>query len=264
MREQTLGVTEAQNAHRRTPLVNCALMFRISAFLGFFLLLYGTLSSAGICSQAANGAAVMYVNLPAGADNAFTANLALPLRRNNKSSYVTWIMLVANGRRTSTSFVQCGLLRWSKSNFNVVPFIAYHKRGSASWGFATFPHILRGASIPARIALENGTLVLSVGGKAYWKRRLIDFFDVRDSLYYEVADEVSAYGDSLSGIITSLKVSVDGRQSPVMPECGSADSGLSIRQISPETWDGQGIFRKGASRYFSLPSGVAVSSCSSE
>jgi hypothetical protein len=107
----------------------------------------------------------------------------------------------------------------------------------------------------------NGTLILSVDGKRYWKQRLINLFGVRDSLYYEVGDEVTAYGDSLSGIMSNLELSVAGRQSAMMPRCGSADSGLSLREIARDSWDGQGVFTKGAGRYFLLPSGATVSSC---
>jgi hypothetical protein len=243
---------------RHTP------MFRIWVTLGLLFSLWSTLASPGVCSQYVNGAAGMYIRLPAGAVSTLTANLALPLKRNNKSSYATWIMLVANGDRTKSTFVQCGLLRWSKRDYKVVPFISYHRRGSASWGFTRFRDIITTGNASSSIALENGMVILSVGGKTYWRRRLIDLFDVRDSLYYEVADEVTAYGDSLSGIISGLKVSVDGRQSAVMPRCGSADSGLSMRQISVETWDGRGVFTKGAGRYFLLPSGAVVSSCRSQ
>jgi len=236
--------------------------FRITVVLQFLMLLCVTLASRGLCSESINGAAGMYVRLAPGANSVFSAHLTLPLETKNKSWYATWIMLVANGDRSTTSFVQCGLLRWSKSDYKVVPFIAYHRQGR-TWGFVPFPHEISTRGATSSIALENGIVILSVGGKPYWERRLVDFFDMRDLLYYEVADEVTAYGDSLSGTIGGLRLWSDGRDRPVTPRCGYADSGLSIRQVSNATWNGRGVFTRGISRYLSLPSGATVSSCRS-
>lgn len=259
---QTLRVTANLKLHvNEVRRVKQAPRFWISLAIELFLSLCLTVASPGLCAQMVKGAAGMYVRLPDAGNSTFSANLALRLQKRNKAAYATWIMLVANGDRTTTSFVQCGLLRWSKSGYGVVPFIAYHKRGG-TWGFVASAHTIRASNASSSITIENGMLILSVAGKTHWRHRLADFFDMREFLYYEVADEVSAYGDSLSGIISGLRLSgEDGRQGRVTPRCGFADSGLSIAQISSETWAGQGVFRKGAGRAFSLPSGATVSSC---
>lgn len=226
------------------------------------LLCVFTLAVTASCSghQDVHGFAGTYVIPKSLDDIGVTAHLSLPERSTNHSWYTTWVMLLSYGDLRTAPFVQCGLIRWSGSEYQTVPFLAYQEP-SGKFIFKEFPNVVAPDGANASVSMSRQRLDLVVAGSSVLSTAAKRFFKSGQRLHFEVGDEVSAYGDELSGIISGIRA-IDGlKTSNVYPRCGFANTGLRLESGPNSTLIGIGKLVDDAGRFFDIASAATVNTC---
>lgn len=102
-----------------------------------------------------------------------------------------------------------------------------------------------GRILQLEIVFSHGILRVKSGNRLYFNKPASGFFNIADSLYFQAGDEISRYGDHLSGEITDLWIN-DSKQRPAIV-CKYTDSGLSFIEKNGG-WVGSGTLRQSVYR----------------
>lgn len=205
-----------------------------------------------------HGFAVFYTRNQLGGMHALQATLTLPEQKSNKSWYACWIMLVPYIESSTAPFAQVGLIRWPGSGPRAWYFYAIRRLGEPLIFKAIGP--AKGASTLARIEITRTDIALIADGQPLLQepRNLVGGQDLRT--YFQLGDEVSAYGDSISGRVSAIEGDTGNFAVPIEPDCGYSDSGISLGHADA-AWQGTGRLRRGVGRFYSVPQLVPLEHC---
>jgi hypothetical protein len=191
----------------------------------------------------------------------FQADIALPQQKTNRSWYASWLMTLPYGDRATEAFVQVGLLCEAGGDADVWPFVAYRHEGREIV-FQTFAprHTSKAANV--QIDSSGQVIRLRIDGHTLFETPKDAFFTSVQSahLYFQLGDEVSAYGDHVSGTLSDIQVRRPTGMWPYLPSCTYADHGLSIL-ASGDRWRGAGVFRPGPGEFHGTWDNLAVPQC---
>jgi len=206
--------------------------------------------SRAIPHESLNGiAAVTYHRVDLRKTFVFSANLNLPERINNQSWYCVWLM-VAELKSTDShpSILQVGLMRWDQSKFQMQPFITTEQAGKELM-FKPVAGILTGYHRFA-IAGDSSTIELRMDSKVLMSAPRAEFFKEDTPIYVDMAAEVFAVGDTVSGLVNDVTLaSGEDKEGPPISRAAFEDRGLKFLCRGNGQWEATGQFDPTAPRF---------------
>jgi hypothetical protein len=173
----------------------------------------------------------------------FSANLNLPERINNQSWYSVWLMVAElKGTDPHPSILQVGLMRWDQSKFQMQPFITTEQAGKELM-FKPVAGILTGYHRFA-IAGDSSTIELRMDSKVLMSAPRAEFFKDDTPIYVDMAAEVFAVGDTISGLVNDVTLVSGGghRETPPISHAAFEDRGLKFLCSGDGQWEATGRF----------------------
>lgn len=233
-----------------------------NTFIALILsLLISTASSPAAPQSVPHGMALLYGTTGVGDVSVLEAAIALPAQKANHSWYASWLMTLPYGDRATEPFLQIGLLRQAGDDKNIWPFVAYRHQGG-ELVFQTFAPRRSAKAAVVQIDSSGLEIRLRMDGRMLFETPKSAFFSATESanLYFQLGDEVSAYGDHISGTISNIEVRRPTGIWPFIPSCTYVDNGLSILDRD-DSWQGAGVFAPGAGAFHASWDGSVAQRC---
>lgn len=208
-----------------------------------------------------HGMALLYATTDVRDVTLLRAAIALPQKKKNRSWYASWLMILPYGDRASEPFLQIGLLRQAGCHDAVWPFVAYrHQDGKLVFQTFAARHSTKAAVV--QIDTSGRRVRLRMDGRTLFETPKEAFFTIGESanLYFQLGDEVSAYGDQISGSISSIEVRRPTGMWAYIPSCIYADYGLSMSDHD-DIWSGAGVFSRGKGSFHATWDGSVAQQC---
>ena len=201
--------------------------------------------------ESENGAAALtyWAELSRKKSFVFSANLNLPERINNQSWYSVWLMVAElKGTDPHPSILQVGLMRWDQSKFQMQPFITTEQAGKELM-FKPVAGILTGYHRFA-IAGDSSTIELRMDSKVLMSAPRAEFFKDDTPIYVDMAAEVFAVGDTISGLVNDVTlVGGEDKEEPPISHAAFEDRGLKFLCRGNGQWEATGRFDPTAPRF---------------
>lgn len=185
------------------------------------------------------------------------ADLALPEQKDNKSWYACWIMLLPYAYERTAPFIQVGLIRWPGSGSYPWYFYALREPGKPLVFKTARP--AQSETAVARIQTTATEITLIVDGQTLVREPRI-LITGNSKTYFQLGDEVSAYGDSMSGRVSDVEALSDNVMVPISPDCAYSDAGITL-QTGTDGWGASGHLQHGAGTFYSVPQFLRLKQC---
>lgn len=209
-------------------------------------------SSASASADLPNGLGILYTGAGMRAPFALRATMTLPRSNKNKGLFYTnWILLAS---RSSKSFVQIELMRWTRFH--------YRNEIALTWALADgtlqyrdTPVFVSDGPHTLQIAVTGDAIVLSADrNKVICTARLDDVYAPTEDLYYQIGNEVHDPGDGPIGNVWDIQAEdAEHRWQPVAPRCSYTAYGLSWKQSASGRYTAAGTFDRRAPAHFVDP-----------